>query len=268
MSEQPIPPLEDPVPPVVKPPKSRSNKGTIIAVIAIVVICCLCAGVVGGGIYGYNMLQNNPELKGSFDDVINAFGTTPTEPRVYGSDNESPTEAPAPEEPGTIEAPTQAEPGAPTEAPAPNQPGSVRGLGLSRAEMIQYLNQGGAFTFGEPYDLSGDQAVDGTHKTICLSSDCATVTLLGPADNLSVVSVAVPTDPKDIKQTTVAITLVMDVALKFTGDPNKTPTQIMSDLMAAQAGKNKLDKSFDDNGFTFTETYEPDSGIATLAIAR
>jgi hypothetical protein len=261
MSEQPVSALEDPVPPVDKPPRKNGskNKTVIFVVAAIVVICCLCVGVIGLGFGGYYFFQNNSDIQSSIEEIGNALAETPSEVEVT-----QPTE----EMPMQEEIPTEEEIESPTEAPVPSEPTSTQGLGISRDEMMQFVNQGGAFTFSEPIDLQGEEAVTGTHSSLCVASDCAAVTLLGPADNLLAVSVAVPMDPNDLMQATTAITLVMDVALKFTSDQTTVPQQIMTDLLGAHTTQKAFDNTFDDNGYTFTENYNPQTHIASLAIAK
>jgi len=230
------------------------NKTILMIVIVLIVLCCVCSLVTAGaaGIF-YSMHQQ-------------AAGTTDTSiPPYFEPLSLQPTDAAT--EPPSVED-TEVPEVTPESTQAPKAGGEHPAMGVSRDEMIQFLNVGDAFNFKDPVDSSGYEVVQGFHKTLCLKGDCAAVTLLGPSENLLAVSAAVPTDPNNKAQTLSTVTLLMTVAAHFAGSDSVLPAQILKDVLDAQAQQSTLNKSTDANGYTFTESYNTQSHVAGLAIAK
>jgi hypothetical protein len=158
----------------------------------------------------------------------------------------------------------------PTSTPRASKPGSANGLGVTRAEMIEFYSSGGAFTFDDPTTIQGLEIVQGTHTWLCVDSNCAAVTLGGPEDDLLVLSVVVPTQPDDGTQTTLGILLLMTTAARFTDAQadEVVPAQIMEDITNAQKASQNLEKAIESSGYVFTETYDAQTHNAGLAISR
>ena len=116
--------------------------------------------------------------------------------------------------------------------------------------------------------MQGQEVVTLTHKTLCVQTNCAAVSLAGPEDNLLAISVFVPTDPKDTLQTTTALTLLMDAVGEFSGDSKQFPMKVMSDLFQAQQSGTDYQYSMLNNGYSFTEQYISQSQEAGVTITR
>ena len=224
---------------------NSSKKIILIVLIILIIVCCLCAitAAIGGGIY---------QFWGKSTAVSTQEEIIPTELEETSISPEMTLEAPI-----NIEEPTT----------APKSTNS-KGLGVSRAEMLQSLNSGNAFNVGKPFKLQDLEAVMGEHVSLCIQSNCAAFTLLGPAKDLMAVSMVVPTDPNDQTQTLTAITLLMDVASSFAGNNSDIPMQVMNDILKAQSNQKNLDKKFNINGYSFNESYDAKTHNAGLAISR
>ena len=135
--------------------------------------------------------------------------------------------------------------------------------------MITFLNADGAFNFDKPtVNKDGDEEVMGHHKTLCLGGGCASVILLGPADNLLVVSAAAATDPADKTQTSRAVALLVTIVSHFTAADTSFSSRILPDVLSAQASQKALTKHVTVNGFRCTESYDPDTQIAVVAVSK
>jgi len=134
--------------------------------------------------------------------------------------------------------------------------------------MIRFFGGDKAFIFGKPFIVQGFEAVMGAHTWVCIQTNCASVTLLGPADDLLAVSVVVPTDPKDTSQTATAVALLMNAASHFVDTSSDLPYQILSEVTAAQASQTSVNKTVTDNGYEFTIVYNAQTHNAGLAIGR
>jgi hypothetical protein len=178
-------------------------------------------------------------------------------------DTATPEDTVAPEDTATPEAIE-----VPTDTPQVENATNPLSLGVSRDEMIQFFSAGEAFIFGKPFTVQGFEAVMGTHTWVCIQANCASVTLLGPADDLLAVSVVVPTDPKDTAQTATAVALLMTAALHFIDTSSDLPFQILSEVTAAQASQTDVNKTVTNNGYEFTIIYNAQTQNAGLAIAR
>ncbi len=240
-------------------PKNNSTRNIVIIVVAvIVVLCCLCALVGGAGAALFNIRSrsNGPAPFENGQPI--PIQPTLDEPPV-------PTEEPS-ATPETIQIPAPPDPSeimTQVAGPAP----SATGLGFSQAELMQFFQDSGGFTFGEPFTVQGQNAVMGKHPTICVQSDCAAVTLLGPEEDIQAVSVVVPIDPKDQLGSLTAITVLMNSVVKFATD-GSIPAQMMSDLVQAQTAGSSFEKSVTDHGYTLTYNYDPKAHQAGLAVSR
>jgi len=230
------------------PVKDNSKRNIIIIVIAAaILICCLVVAiaVVGGGGVAYYLTTSSKAA------------TVPAAEVIVPSATSLPEDTATPE---TFAVPTDTPPVGNTANPL--------GLGVSRDEMEQLLGAGGAFTFNKPTMIQGLEAVMGTSSTQCIQTNCAAVTLLGPADDLLAVSVVAPTDPNDPTQTAMACALLMTVSARFTQDSGGIATQIFSEITQAQASQTDLNNTVIDNGYEFTIMYNPQTHNAGLAVAR
>jgi hypothetical protein len=234
---------------------NSTQKTILIVVIILIAFCCLCSLATAGGAAIYFAWPKGPN---------NAVNTV--SPPTDFEQSPLPTDeiaTPFPEEDSTET------PDAALEPTQESQPDSTQsGMDTSREEMVQFLNVGDAFRFEKPVDMAGFETVMGYHKTLCLKGDCAAVTLLGPAENLVAVSAAVPTDPTSKAQTLTSITLLMTLASHFTGGDANFPTQILNDVLDAQAKQKTMNKKTTVNDFTFTESYDSKTHIAGLVIAK
>lgn len=162
----------------------------------------------------------------------------------------------------------------PTSTLTPTPPGGAstnrQGLGHSRAELMQFYNRDDAFTFGEPIQAQGFEAVIGTHKTLCIDSNCAAVTLLGPAENVLSVAVSAPTGARSPVQSATSMALLATTAGYFsdTGEAATIVTAMTGDLLQAQRQNKTFEKALDQGEKTFLWRYDASSGVATLAVAR
>ena len=240
-------------------PKSNSKRNIIIiGIVAVVFICCLCVGliVVGGGAAYF--------LPASSKVVTQIVAET-----VFPEITSLPADTAAPDDTATPEDTTTPETiGLPSETPPGKNPPNPLSLGVSRDEMIQFFNADKAFIFGKPFMVQGLEAVIGTHTWVCIQTNCAVVTLLGPADDLLAVSVVVPTDPNDIAQTSTAVALLMNAASHFVDTSSDLPYQILSEVTVAQTSQTDVNKTFTNNGYEFTIVYIAQTHNAGFAIAR
>jgi hypothetical protein len=162
-------------------------------------------------------------------------------------------------------APAPAKPTAPPQPPAAQSSSSDHApLGVNRADMIKYFN-GLNFVFQNPTTYNGVETVMGYHKTLCISKDCAAMTLFGPADNLLAIAMAVPTDPNDINQTSDAVPLLGMLAYKITNDQDFT-IAMSKEITNAVMGKTALDKKYNVNGFIVSESVKPNKDHYVAAV--
>lgn len=241
-------------------PKDNKKRNIIIIVIVVaVLICCLVVAVVvvAGGGAAYFLASSSKVVTESAVQTIAPPATQLPEDTVTPEDTVAPEDTATPE---TIEAPT--------DTPQVGNTTNPLSLGVSRDEMEQFLGADGAFKFGKPFTIQGLEAVLGTHSWLCIQTNCATVTLLGPADDLLAVSVAVPTDPKDTSQTATAVALLMTAASHFIDTSSDLPFQILSEVTAAQASQTEVNKTVTNNGYEFTIIYNAQTHNAGLAIGR
>lgn len=226
---------------------------------AAVLICCLVVAVVvvAGGTGAAYFLTSSTKVATVTAVQVNAPPAT-----SLPEDTATPEDTVAPEDtatPETIEAPT--------DTPQVENTTNPLSLGVSRDEMEQFLGAGGAFTFGKPFTIQGLEAVMGTHSWLCIQTNCAAVTLLGPADDLLAVSAVVPTDPKDTGQTATACALLMTVSARFS-QSGGIALQILDDITKAQAAQTNLNQSVIDNGYEFTIIYNSQTHNAGLGVGR
>jgi hypothetical protein len=235
------------------PPKSGSSKKIILIVaIAAVVLCCLCPLLAGAGAAVYQFL-----LKDGGEPNIIA-------PQPF---TDLPTLLPGvPTLPVTAATPLPTVSGADIED-QPDAPSSSNGLG-TRQELMDFYNAGEAFVFEDPINVGDLELVTGYHTWVCLKNDCAAVTMAGPAEEILSLAIVVPTDKKDAAQTATAVTLLMNTAMHFAGEKSDLPFTIMSDILDAQSKDMQLEKTTTENGFTFTETYDPATGQGGLLVVR
>ena len=236
--------------------KSNSKRNTIIiAAFAIIIICCLCTGLAAaGGGSAYLLSARTKVITRSVKEAM-----TPAIPSIPEA-TFAPEDTTAPKETATPETNVL-----PSETPQEHIPFYILGLGVSRDEMEQFLGAGGAFRFGKPTSIQGIEAVMGTSSSQCIQTNCAAVTLSGPADDLLAVSVVAPTDPR---QTAMACALLMTVSARFAQDSGGIGTQILTDITQAQIAQTNLNKTMIDNGYEFTIIYNPQTHNAGLDIAR
>jgi hypothetical protein len=232
------------------------NRKTIIIIIIILVVCCCLFSLVAGGLAGFLAFTNQKAVA-----TLEVFTPTPVASETPLSPTWTATLPPT--KPPDATATPLSEPTS-SPQPAPGQ----GGMGITRQEIIQFFNSGNAFVFEAPFDSAGYETVLGNHKTLCLKGDCAAVSLLGPANNLLAISVAVPTDPKDKNQTVTALTLLMTTAVHFTGQGSPYPNQLLNDILKAQAAQKDLDQKTTINGYIMIESYNSKTHIASLAIAK
>jgi hypothetical protein len=62
--------------------------------------------------------------------------------------------------------------------------------------------------------------------------------------------------------------LLIDAVAQFTGDNSDITFQMMGDLTQAQAVGNSFEKTFQENGYSFTENYDAQTNNAGMAITR
>lgn len=218
----------------------KSNKKYLLAALAAILLCCLCLALVAAGFAAYR----------AFDGGL------------FGKDVQpKPVEI-------TVEAPPQ-EPTALQSVPTASKPSTAgSGLGVSRAEMMDFFGSGGAFEFDAPFTAQGKEVVMGSHTWLCLEGDCAAATLLGPEESLEAVSVAVPLDPNDDTQSITAVTLLMTLASRFASSSSTVPYDVLDAVTSAQANRQNKEVTFKDNGYTFNVSFDAASGIAALAVSR
>lgn len=226
-------------------PPQKGNKKYLLAALAAVLLCCLCLALVVAGFAAYR-----------------AFGSD-----LFGKDVQpKPVEvtvAVIPQETPAL----KSTPVAPQPA-APQPPAAGGGLGVSRAEMVDFFGSGGAFEFEAPFTAQGKEVVMGSHTWLCLEGDCAAITLLGAEDDLEAVSIAVPTDPNDDTQSMTAITLLMTLASHFSSSSSTVPFDVLDAVTSAQASRQNKEVTFKDNGYTFNVSYDAASRVAALAVSR
>jgi hypothetical protein len=164
---------------------------------------------------------------------------------------------PAPAEPTALPHPPAAQPSSSTHAP----------LGVSRAYM---MDQYGVFVFQKPYTTDyGVEAIMGYHQTMCIDKDCAAITLMGPADNLLLIGMAVPTNPNDDVEITSAIALLGHLTFDITKDDSFSG-QLIKDFVDAVTSQKTLDKKYNVNGFIISESVKPNNGhfVAAMTITK
>jgi hypothetical protein len=264
------PPSETPA-----PQNTSATKTILVIVSVLVVLCCLCTAVTGGGAAAYFTL-----IRPKIETANHPF--FPTEEAVQVQESPFPVEdTPTVENtPELVDTPTventpeaRNTPEAEVEPTLTHQasgPDDFRGLGVSREEMISFYNTGDAFTFSDPTTMQGLEIVQGTHSWLCVESNCAAVTLGGPANDLLVISVVVPTKPDDSTQTTLGLLLLMTTAARFT-DPqsaSSVPTQVMEEIFNAQKTSQDLEEIIESNGYEFTVNYNAQTQNAGLAVTR
>jgi hypothetical protein len=248
---------------------SPSRNTIIIIVIVLIVLCCCCVALVGAAGIGFSTFRS--QVPNGIKEILPENIIPTEEPFLTTStpENPEPPQEVVPAE-NTPEGPTD-QTLEPTEVPTNSDSSSgdsSSGLGVTRQEMIDYFNVGSAFKFGEPFTAQGMEAVMGQHATLCIKTNCASVTLLGPADNITVVSVAVPTDPKDITQTATAITLLMNAVVRFSPNDSALFTQMMTDITSAQAAGTNLAKNAESGGFKIFYNYVAQTHNAGVAITK
>ena len=256
------------------PPAPTSNPGkktALIIIAVVVVLCCLCTTIAGGGAAAFLFWQKPAQqttnlLPTPIEEAVQVQEETP-----FVFEEETPEEPAIPKEnPFPQDTPLPVE--EPTEAPPANNPDQPAGSGLSvsRQEMINFYSDGGAFTFGDPTEISGLEIIMGTHTWLCVDTNCAAVTLGGPEDDLQVVAIVVPTDPDDSAQTTLSLLLLMTTAARFTDaqDVESVPTLILTDLTDAQSSGENFEKQIESSGYIFTESYDATTHNAGLAVSR
>ncbi|MDR3574133.1 MAG: hypothetical protein P4L50_09735 [Anaerolineaceae bacterium] len=239
-----------PMPQVNQPPKNNSNKKIIIGVVvAALVLCCVCGSTAGLGTAAYFYIHKTSEAQSNVTSTTVA--NEPTQAYVIQ--------------------PTQAAESSPTSIPATEAtqiPAAIQGLGVTRAAMLKFYTTDDTFTFGQPTRVQGQELVQGENKSLCIGSNCAAVTLLGPADDLVDVSEYVPTDPTDSTQTTIALTALIDGASQFTNSDSATPLIIMGQMMQAQSAGKDFQQTITDHGYTFFEDYNAQTHNAGVTITR
>ncbi|NPV75392.1 MAG: hypothetical protein HPY59_03355 [Anaerolineae bacterium] len=221
-------------------PPQKSRKKYLLAALAAVLLCCLCLALITAGFAAYRAFGSD------------LFGKD-TQPKIVEV---------------TVAVTPQETPALQSTPPAPQPAAAGSGLGVSRAEMIDFFGSGGAFEFDAPFTAQGKEVVMGSHTWLCLEGDCAAVTLLGPEENLEAVSVAVPTDPNDDTQSATAMTLLMTLASRFSSSSSTTPFDVLDAVTKAQASRQNKEATFKNNGYTFNVSYDAASGIAALAVSR
>jgi hypothetical protein len=244
----------------IPPVKDNSKRNIIIIVIVVaVLICCLVVGiiVVAGGGAAYFLTSSSKVSTVPASEIIAPSATSLPE------DTATPEEIVSPEETATSETVLP-----PSETPQEQSASNSLGLGVNRDDMEQFLGVGGAFTFGKPSIIQGLEVVMGTSSSQCIQTNCASVTLLGPVDDLLAVSVVAPTDPNDPGQTAMACALLMTVSARFAQDSSGIAMQILTGITQAQTAQTNLNKTVIDNGYEFTIIYNPQTHNAGLAVAR
>jgi hypothetical protein len=243
-----------------QPPRNGSSKKIIIgAVIAALVLCCVCGSTAGLGTAAYFLFQKSSEIQTNNESAPELIEPTlaeeilSTPEIVYSTEEARPT-------PDIITSQT--------DTAVPETQPNDQGLGVSRDDMIQFFNSGDAFNFGKPTKMQGIEIVLGEHKSLCIQKNCAAVTLAGPADDLIAVSVVAPTDPGSMSQTATSIALLMDAVAQFAGDNSELAVQMMGDLTQAQAVGNSFEKTIQENGYSFTENYDAKTHNLGIAITR
>jgi hypothetical protein len=228
-------------------PKNRStNKIIIGGVIAALVLCCVCGSITGLGAAAYFYLKKAPEIQANqpatpeIIDTTQAEGNSATPEPVYSA----------------------------TETVVPVTTTTGQGLDVTRDSLLQFINANYDFNFSQPTQMQGQEVVQGESKSQCINTNCAAITLVGPADNLLVVSAVVPTDPQDNAQSTIAITLLGDIVTQFTGDKSDTPLIIMGELIQAQSEGKDYQNTIQQNGYSFLEDYDSQSHNAGITISR
>ncbi|MCC6147795.1 MAG: hypothetical protein IT308_09530 [Anaerolineaceae bacterium] len=225
------------------PPPARNNKKIILIVLGVVLLCCVCLAA-AAALFGFSSLFSSSSIEAPFSSIIGE--ATPA---------------------GMTVRPTTTPPAAVPTATAVQPTSAGKGLGVSRAEMMDFFGSGGAFEFEEPFTSNGMELMMGYHTWLCLEGDCAAVTLLGPEKELLAVSAAVPTDPNDQGQTMTATALLMTLAQRFSSAASSVSTDILDYVLTAQVKPQEASKVFKDNGYVFTVAYDASTHIASLAIA-
>ncbi|HMD87811.1 MAG TPA: hypothetical protein VKF38_01490 [Anaerolineaceae bacterium] len=228
-------------------PKNSSNKKIIIGVvIAALVLCCVCGSITGLGSAAYFYLKKTPEVQTNQQATPEIIETAQPE--------------------GNSATPEPVYP--PTETAVPVSTLTGQGLDVTRDSLLQFINANYDFNFSQPTQVQGLEVVQGESSSQCINTNCAAVTLVGPADNLLVVSEVVPTDPQDNAQSTIAITLLGDIVTQFTGDKSDTPLIIMGELIQAQSEGKNYQNTIQQNGYSFLEDYDAQSHNAGITISR
>ena len=223
-------------------PKNNSNQKIIIGVvIAALVLCCVCVTIAGLG-------------AAAFFYIHKAANIEPTPEIIEPTQSQEISATP--------------DINSPTETAVPETPTSGQGLGITRDAMLQFFTKDDTFQFGQPTQVQGQEVVQGENKSLCIDTNCAAVTMVGPADDLLDVSEYVPTDPADSTQTTIALTALIDAASQFTGSKSATPLIIMGELIQAQSEGKDFQKTIQENGYSFLEDYNAQTHNAGITITR
>jgi hypothetical protein len=225
----------------------RIGRNTVlIVIIALVVLCCLCTLVASAGAAAYFILR--PASVEQVPDFLPGLEETPFD--IPEFEEPFPFESTPLEDVFPFEETPGVEPFLLEETPDSSNPNSLAGLGVSREEMLEYYSAGGAFEFGEPQAVEGLDMVMGVHTSMCLDGNCAAVTLAGPAEDLLVISIVVPTRPGDSGQSLLALTLLMDTIARYADDATgaNLPAEIMTDVLAAQSAGETIEKTYENNG--------------------
>ena len=192
--------------------------------------------------------------------ALNACGSAP-----------APTAAPA--QPTAAPAQPTAAPAdaaQPTAAPALAQPtvdtSKITGLGVSRDQMQLSFSD---YTFGDVTTKAGIEQASGQNNKICVGSVCSVVVVSGPADNVFLVSILVPTDPKDKDVTTANVKVLTDFAAAYDNNDADFPTQTLNAILDAQANKKEINKQITVlNGYDLGLDYTPDNNAAMLNLMK
>jgi hypothetical protein len=230
----------------------KPKKTILIIVIVLILVCCLCTAAVAAGAGGFALTKN-----GTIPDYL---GILPTETPTPTA---TPTEVPPTPEPKATKTPAMGE--ATSQSPSIDD---ISTLGISRAEMIAALNGDEVFTFEDPIEVQGTEIVMGTHSWLCVQGDCASISMMGPEDDLIVISLAVPLDPNDNDESSTAIALMMNVTTIFAKNDSDLAFQMMTDIMNAESNGSSFDQNVAADGYTFNYNYDPTMSIASLTVTK
>jgi len=219
--------------------QQKINKKILLAVLAVILLCCLCLALIIGG------FAVTRAFNGSLSE------DTPAKPARV-----------------TVEVAPQA-PSAPQKTPTASEPSTAgSGLGVSRAEMMDFFGSGEAFEFKKPMNTQGQEMVMGFHNWICVEAACAIAMLIGPEEELEGVSLVVPLDPNDDKQSLTAMMLLMTLPGHFTSRSSTVPVDVLDFFKSTYAKQQTKEATFKDNGYTFKVNYNATDGMATVAVRR